>query len=222
MKHKRTAREFFSEEEKRKIEAATRNVESRTIGEVVVMVAGSSDPYVEADLLGGVVLGSLLSFVLTAFFFHSSIWSFVPISFIFFFPAEWFVRKVSPLKTLFISREKKDDAVRRKAISAFYEHGLYKTRKNTGVLFLLSLLERKVWVLADKGIHEKIGQESLNQVATLVSQGVREKRPCEALCGEIQRMGELLSKHFPVTPGDTNELPDDVITDEGSSQNRLR
>ena len=216
MKHRRTASDFFSEEEKEKIKATTRDVESRTIGEVVVMVVGSSDPYVEADLLGGVLLGSLLSFILTALFFHSSIWYFVPMSFIFFFPSQWFVRKVIPLKALFISRERKADAVRRRAISAFYEHGLYKTRKNTGVLFLLSLLERKVWVLADKGIHEKIGQESLNQVATLVSQGVREGRPCEALCEAIRKMGEVLSEHFPMTPGDTNELPDSVITDEAS------
>ena len=217
MKHSRTAGEFFSEEEKEKIKATTQGVESRTIGEIMVMVVESSDPYVEAELLGGVLLGSLLSFVLTVLFFHSSIWSFVPMSFIFFFPSQWIVKKVIPLKALFISRERKADAVGRRAISAFYEHGLYKTRKNTGVLFLLSLLERKVWVLADKGIHEKIGQESLNQVATVVSQGIREGRPCEALCGAIQEIGESLSRHFPVTPGDTNELPEDVITDEGSA-----
>ena len=194
MKHRLTASDFFSEEEKEKIKATTQDVESRTIGEVVVMVVESSDPYVEAELLGGVLLGSLLSFILTALFFHSSIWSFVPMSFIFFFPSQWFVRKVIPLKALFISRERKADAVRRRAISAFYDHGLYKTRKNTGVLFLISWLERKVWVLADKGIHEKIGQESLNQFATLVSQGVREGRPCEALCEAIRKMGEVLSE----------------------------
>jgi putative membrane protein len=213
MKHRLTASDFFSEEEKEKIKATTHDVELRTIGEVVVMVVESSDPYVEAELLGGVLLGSLLSFILTALFLHSSIWSFVPMSFIFFFPSQWFVRKVIPLKALFIGRERKADAVRRRAISAFYDHGLYKTRKNTGVLFLISWLERKVWVLADKGIHEKIGQESLNQVATLVSQGVREGRPCEALCEAIRKMGEALSEHFPMTPGDADELPDSVITE---------
>ena len=217
MKHRLTASDFFSEEEKKKIRATTQDVESRTIGEIVVMVVESSDPYVEADLLGGVLLCSLLSFILTALFFHSSIWYFVPMSFIFFFPSQWFVKKVIPLKVLFISSERKEDAARRRAISAFYEQGLYKTRKNTGVLFLLSLLERKVWVLADKGIHEKIGQEGLDQFALIVSQGIRDGRPCEALCAAFQKIGELLSKHFPLTPGDTDELPDDVITDEGSS-----
>ncbi len=216
MKHRVTASDFFSEEEKDRIEAMTRDVESRTIGEIVVMIVGSSDPYVEADLLGGVLLGSLLSFILTVLVFHSSIWYFVPMSFIFFFPSHWIVRGVTPLKALFISRERREEAVQRRAISAFYEHGLYKTRKNTGVLFLLSLLERNVWVLADKGIHEKIGQESLNQFATLVSQGVREGRPCDALCEAIRKIGEVLSRHFPMTPGDTNELPNSVLTEESS------
>jgi putative membrane protein len=213
MKSRLTANDFFSEEEKEKIKATTQDVESRTIGEVVVMVVGSSDPYVEAEILGGVLLGGFLSFILAVLFFHSSIWSFVSMGFIFFFPSQWFVRKVIPLKALFISKERKGNAVRRKAISAFYEHGLYKTRKNTGVLFLLSRLERKVWVLADKGIHEKIGQESLNQLATLVSQGVREGRPCEALCEAILKIGDVLIKHFPMIPGDTNELPDAVISE---------
>jgi len=217
MKRRTTAEHFFSEEEKERIKATTLDIESRTIGEIVVMVVGSSDPYVEADLLGGVLLGCLVSFILTALFFHSSVWSFVPMSIIFFFPSRWIVRKVIPLKALFISRGRKEDAPRRRAISAFYEYRLYKTQKNTGVLFLLSLLERKVWVLADKGIHEKIGQETLNQFALIVSQGIRDGRPCEALCGAIQKIGELLSKHFPTKPGDTNELPDGVITDEGSS-----
>ncbi len=216
MKRRTTAEHFFLEEEKERIKATTRDVESRTIGEIVVMVVGSSDSYAEADLLGGLLLGCLVSFILTALFFHSSMWFFVPMSFVIFFPCQWIVKKVLTLKGLFISKERKEGAVWRKAISAFYEHGLYKTQKNTGVLFLLSLLERKVWILADKGIHEKIGQERLNQFARLVSQGVREGRPCDALCEAIRKIGELLSKHFPMAPGDTNELPDDVIKEKGS------
>ena len=217
MKHRPTASRFFSEEEKKKIQETTRDVESRTIGEIVVAVAESSDPYAEADLLGGILLGSFLSFTLTALFFHSSIWFFLPMSFLFYFPFRWIVRKGIPVKTCLISRERKAEAVRKRAIGAFYEHGLYKTKMNTGVLFFFSLLERKVWVLADAGIHEKIGQETLNRFAMLVSQGVRDGRPCEALCEAIGEIGKLLSQHFPMTPEDTNELPDAVIMEETPS-----
>jgi putative membrane protein len=84
---------------------------------------------------------------------------------------------------------------------------------NTGVLFFISLLEHKVWVLADKGIYEKIDQEALNKFARAVSLGVKEGRACDALCQAIIEAGDVLAKHFPLTPGDTNELTDKVITE---------
>ena len=77
----------------------------------------------------------------------------------------------------------------------------------------MSLLERKVWVLADKGIYEKIDQETLDRFALTVSQGVKDGRACDALCSAIDAAGKVLSQHFPIEPGDTNELPNAVITE---------
>jgi putative membrane protein len=122
-------------------------------------------------------------------------------------------RKVLPLKRSLIGAGRIEAAVRQGAVQAFHEKGLYRTRKNTGVLFFISLLEHKVWVLADKGIYEKIDQETLNRFAQAVSQGIREGRACDALCQAIKDAGEILAKHFPLTPGDTNELPDRVMTE---------
>lgn len=212
MKHKLKADTFFTEEEKRRITETTREVESRTIGEVAVMVVDSSDKYIEAELLGGIFLGSLLSLILTILFFHSSIWSYISMSFLFFLPSKYVFKKVPVFKTAFIGLKRKELTVMQRAVRAFYEKGLYKTRKNTGVLFFLSLLERKVWVLADKGIYEKIEQDTLNKFANNVSQGIKDSRACDALCGAMREAGNLLAKHFPITPGDVDELPDEVIT----------
>jgi putative membrane protein len=208
------AEKFFTPEEKERVKATTQEVESRTIGEIVVMVVDRSDHYIEAEILGGVLLGSLLSLILTLLFFHSSIWSYVPLSFLFFFPCRLLFKRVEALKKLFIGIRRKEEAVRLRAERAFFEKGLYKTKKNTGILFFLSLLERKVWVLADKGIDEKMDQETLNRFANEVSRGIREKLVCEVLSQAIQGIGVLLSRHFPITPDDTDELPDDVMTEE--------
>ena len=206
------AENFFTPEEKGRLKTATQDVEVRTIGEIVLMVVDHSDHYIEAEVLGGVLLGSLLSLILTLLFFDSSIWSFVPLSFLFFFPCRLLSQKMDALKNLFIGIRRKEEAVRQRAERAFFEKGLYKTRKNTGVLFFLSLLERKVWVLADKGIYEKMDQETLNRFATEVSKGIREGRACEALSQAIQEIGALLSKHFPISPNDIDELPNGVMT----------
>ena len=208
------AEQFFTAEEKQRLKATTQEVESRTIGEIVVMVVDRSDHYIEAEVLGGVLLGSLLSLILTLLFFHSSIWSYVPLSFLFFFPCRLLFKRVEALKKLFIGIRRKEEAVRLRAERAFFERGLYRTKKNTGVLFFFSLLERKVWVLADKGIYEKMDQETLNRFADEVSRGIKEGRACDALSKAIQEIGVLLSQHFPITPDDTDELPDEVITEE--------
>jgi len=205
---------FFIAEEKERLKAATHEVESRTIGEIVVMVVDHSDHYIEAEVLGSVLLGSLLSLILAVLFFHSSIWSYIPLSFIFFFPCWFLFIKVEALKRLFIGIRRKEEAVRLRAERAFFERGLYTTKKNTGVLFFISLLERKVWVLADKGIYEKMDQETLNRFANDVSRGIKEGRAFEALSQTIQAIGVLLSQYFPITPDDTDELSNDVMTEE--------
>jgi putative membrane protein len=205
---------FFTAEEKEKLKATTQEVESRTIGEIVVMVVDHSDHYIEAEVLGSVLLGSLLSLILTVLFFHSSIWSYIPLTFIFFFPCWFLFIKVEALKRLFLGIRRKEEAVRLRAERAFFERGLYRTKKSTGVLFFLSLLERKVWVLADKGIHEKMDEGTLDRFADEVSKGVREGRAFDALSQAIQEIGTLLSRHFPITADNTVELPDNVITEE--------
>ena len=151
MKGYSRAAHFFKPAEKEAIEAATREAESRTIGEIAVMVVDASSRYREAELFGGITLGNIIAFLVTVFFFDESIWWYVPLTFVFFFPFWFFLRKIPALKIHFASPARRERAIQGRALRAFYEKGLYRTAKNTGVLFFISILERKVWVLADKG-----------------------------------------------------------------------
>jgi putative membrane protein len=212
MKSHSKAHEFFTKEEHERIRATTGEVESRTIGEVAVMVVDSSDHYMEAEVVGGAVLAGVAALIPTVAYFYASVWSFIPIGFLLFFPARLLFARVPFLKAALIGRRRKEHAVRLRAMRAFYEKDLHRNRKNTGVLFFLSLFERKVWVLADSGIHARIEQKTLDRFAGMVSTGIREGRACDALCDAIREAGDLLAKHFPSTPIDTNELPDELIT----------
>lgn len=215
MKYHRKAERFFTKNEKEKIKNTTKEVESKTIGEIAVVVVDHSSHYREAEVLGGIFSGSLISLIMSAVFFHASLWFYVPLSFLLFFPARFIFQRVPHLKEVFVGRKRKEIAVRERALKAFYENGLYKTRQNTGVLFFISLFERKVWVLADKGIHGKIKQQTLNRFADVVSKGIREGHARDALCEAIREAGEVLAKHYPVTTGDVDELPDGVICEPG-------
>ena len=206
------AEHFFTSQEKEEISRAIKSLETRTSGEVAVILVDQSDPYPEGEFLGGILIGGLLAFMVALWFFHGQIWFLIPLHFIFFLPLYLLFQKIPVLKTPFLGARRKEAAVRRRALQAFYEKGLYKTHLNTGVLFFLSLLERKVWVLADKGIYEKIKQDTLNQFAGQVSGGVRDRQAGQALVQAVQGVGDLLAEHFPVTPGDRDELPDEVMT----------
>jgi putative membrane protein len=203
---------FFTPQEKEEIHRTIKSMETRTSGEIAVILVDQSDPYPEGEFLGGILIGGLLAFVATLGFFHGQIWFLIPLHFLFFLPLYLLFQKIPFLKTPFLGAGRKEAAVRRRALQAFYEKGLYRTHRHTGVLFFLSLLERKVWVLADKGIYEKIKQETLTQFAGQVSAGVRDRLAGRALVQAIQGIGNLLAEHFPIAPGDIDELPDEVMT----------
>jgi putative membrane protein len=205
------AAHFFNAAEKEAIEAATREAELNTIGEIAVMVVDASSRYREAEVLGGITLASILAFLVTFFFLDASLWWYIPLTGVFFVPCWFLFRKLPVLKIHFAGMARRELAVQGRALRAFYEKGLYRTAKNTGILFFISILERKVWVLADKGIYEKITQARLNDIANAVSEGIRQGRAAEALAGAIREAGGLLCEHFPIIDGDTNELPDGIM-----------
>jgi putative membrane protein len=202
---------YFSAEEQERLKQCVGNVESRTSGEIAIVVAGHSSWYREAEVAGGVILASVVALILTEIFFHSSIWAFIPLSFVLFFPARMLFRRYPALKVRLVGPRRKSQAVRDRAVRTFYEKGLYKTRHHTGVLFYISLVERKVWILADKGIYEKISHATLSRHAGSISKGMREGMACESLCEAIGDVGRTLALHFPVAVDDTNELPDGII-----------
>jgi putative membrane protein len=130
---------------------------------------------------------------------------------ILFFPLRFLFRKYERLKLSFVGKKRIDEAVRERAVRAFFEKGLYRTKGESGILIFLSLLEHKVWILADRGINSKIPHDEWNGLARELSLGMREKRACAALCSVISSCGEELARHFPRQSDDTNELADHVL-----------
>jgi putative membrane protein len=231
---------FFTEDEKSIIDRTIKEVEKKTSGEIVVMVVDASDRYEDIDAVLALVTGATLSvlpaelvFERSAYFltkllptFHwasvvpdkarfiTALLFFIIMSIVLYFPIRYFVSFFPFIKSLFLSERRREREIRERAIRAFHQQGLHNTRDETGILFLISLLERKVYVLADKGIYLKINQSDLDGYAFAVAQGISKKRAAESLCEAIRAIGADLAEHFPPRPDDTNELPDGIITAE--------
>jgi putative membrane protein len=204
---------FFSATENEEITRTIQEVELQTSGEVAVMVVEQSDSYPESRILSGVLIGSLLALGITDLLLDDSLWGFLPLAATFSLLIAWLVGYLPMVRRIFVSGARLEEMVREQAVQEFFKQGLYKTRDATGVLFFISLFERRVWVLADQGINEKISPESLQAYAADIASGIKEGRAAEALCLQIRGVGKVLAQHFPVRNDDINELTDQVMYD---------
>ncbi len=205
------AKNLFTADEQKKIEETVGKAEKTTSGEIAVMIIDESDTYIESTIYGAIMLSGLFSILVPFILKHYEFWFYLPAVFILYIPFHFLLSKIPELKRLFTSSERMSAAVRERSVNAFYEKGLYKTRDETGILIFLSLLEKKVWILADKGINAKIHENFWADIAKEISRGMFEKTHCDAMISAIEKCGLELTKHFPIKPDDTNELSNKVI-----------
>ena len=203
---------FFTEAEKQRIAATITGVEKTTSGEVATMVVAASDTYPEAALLAGFSIGGLTALLITDLFLGDSLGYFLPLLLCGAILVSSLAKICPPLLRLFIPGSRLETRVAERALRTFYEKKLHATRDNTGVLFFISLLEHKVWILADTGIYRKVSQETLQAYANDIATGIKQGQACNALCRQIEAVGVILASHFPVKPDDTNELSNQVLT----------
>ena len=97
-----------------------------------------------------------------------------------------------------------------RAVEVFERLGMHRTALRNGVLVYLAIHDRKLAVIGDAGVHERVAPgywEGLKE--TLVGH-VREGRPRDGLVAAVRDVGETLRRHFPRAPDDRNELTDEV------------
>jgi uncharacterized membrane protein len=100
---------------------------------------------------------------------------------------------------------------RERAIELFARLHVWDTEHDTGVLIYVLLADRHVEIVADRGIHAKAGAQTWSAIC----------RDMEAHFGAgdfgrgavqgIEAVTQLVTRHFPLAPGDRNELPDAPI-----------
>ncbi len=101
--------------------------------------------------------------------------------------------------------------VGRLARKAFVRLGMAGTKDRNGVLFFIVPDRKKFFVLGDSGIHEKVGQDFWDAVASALSDNFRKGDFTAGLVEAIGAAGRALAAHFPYQgEKDVNELSDEV------------
>ena len=98
---------------------------------------------------------------------------------------------------------------RERALEIFGLMRIWDTEDNSGVLVYLLLADRDVEIVADRGIHGKVGSAEWESVCRTMEAAFRDGRYAEGAERGIARIGALLTQHYPRVEGaGANELPD--------------
>ena len=92
----------------------------------------------------------------------------------------------------------------------FHQLRMHKTRQRNAVLIFVAPRAHKFGLVGDQAIHEKCGDEFWQRVVIRMRTHFQNENFSDALVEAIQEIGNVLATHFPKTPADKNELPDEI------------
>ena len=97
---------------------------------------------------------------------------------------------------------------RERAVEVFSRLRVWDTEHNNGVLIYLLLADRDVEIVADRGIHARLGTETWETICREMEAAFRDGKFEQGVLAGIHAVGEHLARHFPVRSGKSNEMPD--------------
>lgn len=226
---------LLSPSDRAAIEAAVREAEARTTGEIYCVFAEESSDYRETPLAWAAGVALLGPAILLLAGVHVEApdllggWTAAQVSSV----AEAAARRaligavllqgalfvlalavvsVPALRRALTPRGLKRDRVRRRAQEQFVAKNLHATRERTGVLIYVSFAEHMAELIADEGIAGEVEPQVWDRAMAALTEGLKRGEPAAGFASAIGLCGDVLAERFPPRAGDNpNELPDAVV-----------
>ncbi len=109
-----------------------------------------------------------------------------------------------------ISFKERNKSVQELTEKEFFKLGIQNTRDKTGILIFILLEGRKFFVLADSGINEKVPENTWDSIKDEMQALFQKGKFCKGILYGVEKVGQILSEHFPIKSDDTNELSNRV------------
>jgi uncharacterized membrane protein len=107
-----------------------------------------------------------------------------------------------------LHRVLRGESPRERALEVFGRLRIWDTEENCGVLVYLLLADRAVEIVADRGIHRRVGDAPWQAICERMERAYRERKFEEGAVAGIEAISALLAQHFPRAAPVQNELPD--------------
>ena len=191
-----------------KIEEAVKKIEAGSSAEVVVSVRQSSAAYRELDLLWSLIfaLGVLAYKIWSPYYFHPD-WILINVLFCALF-GFLLSSKVAPMRRVFLTSGRRESETMRTAQSEFVRLGVSRTSGRTGLLILVSRLERKLVMIPDQALEQQIVPTLWEEWSRKFGTASSDEELLSGLMELLKSLKGPLSRQLPRTEGDVNELPD--------------
>ena len=100
---------------------------------------------------------------------------------------------------------------RKRAEALFGQLGVWDTAHNSGVLIYVQIVDRRIEIVADRGISARVEQSEWNAICHQMEQAFKRRQFAEGALQAIEAITRLLARHFPPRGGNPNELPDKPV-----------
>ena len=97
---------------------------------------------------------------------------------------------------------------RERARQVFAAQGVWNTEENNGVLIYLLLADRRVEIIADRGVDAKVGAAEWQEICRMMERHFGGGDFTAGAIAGVRAVSELLARHFPGEGARANELPD--------------
>jgi uncharacterized membrane protein len=102
----------------------------------------------------------------------------------------------------------RNQPARERALDVFAHLRIWDTTHNNGILIYLLLADRDVEIVADRGIHAKVGEAVWKNICAAMETEFKQGRFEAGVVRGIEAVSQQLAKHFPEQRDGPNELPD--------------
>ena len=205
---------MISNNDKKQIRELITDAEKRSNSELVPMIVGRSDNYPAAQWRSAIIVSFLFSLGL----YFSPLTIINPIYFLWIqIPGlllGYYLGTIPRFTRLLITNKEVEYEVTQRAIEAFFEHNLHTTEKHNGVLIFVSILERKIKIITDVGVKQKVDQKIWDEIIYAFTEKVQKGEIADALKDAIDAASHVLENYFPADgKSKNNELKNDIIVE---------
>ena len=209
----------LSEADRERIRQAVHEAEQQTRAEIVPMIVARSGLYRDAQHWAGLIIAlTTLAVFLTIeaswlpWGWHASNAAWLVLAVTLAYLCGAWIGTRQPVIRLLTSPTRLRHKVALRAERAFAQQAISQTRERTGVLIMLSMLEKQIYVLPDRSLASLVPADRWNQVVQAAVERLQDGEIADGLAHAIAACGVVLAEVCPGRPSDNpNELPDHVI-----------